>query len=108
VSTPDVFAEDRSMRVGPNQVVVTGWVDVEQVQLACRARMAVGDVDRAFQRVLQRGECGGWPPPVGYWAEGRFVLTDGRHEYLACLMHGHARMFVAWVEGLKSMAPPTR
>jgi hypothetical protein len=98
MSAPETFAVDRSMRVPPGHIVCTAWVDIWQVTLASADQMAVGDVDRAYQRALQRGDCAGWPCPVGYWDKERFVLTDGRHEYVATLMTGRRCLFVAWVE----------
>ncbi len=97
--TPQATYHDRSLVVPRSHVVKTAWVATSRVHLAHPAPMAVGDVDRAFQRVLHRGpENGGWPPPVGYWDGETFILTDGRHEYLATLMHGQRELFVAWVE----------
>jgi hypothetical protein len=98
MSTPESFPVDRSMRVDPGEVVRTAWVSVEEVRLACRDRMAVGDVAAAYQRVLARGESAGWPCPVGFWDGARFVVTDGRHEFVATLMLGRRRLLVAWVE----------
>ena len=61
------------------------------------------EVERAYRRQLELGDEQGWPPPTGYWRDdGRFVLTDGRHRYVAALMLGVEYMLVAWV-----VAPPT-
>ena len=60
--------------------------------------MAMGDLDRAYQRRLQLGEHQPWPCPRGHWEGERFVLVDGRHDYVAALMLGHGHLFVAWVE----------
>lgn len=102
------FAVDRSLLVRPGERIRTAWVDVERVSLACKARMAVGDVAAAYQRLLQQGDAAAWPPPNGHWlgdeAAGRFVIEDGRHEYVASLMLGRERILVAWVEG----EPPKR
>ena len=75
--TPILHAEDRSLSVPPGQLVVTGYVPVDAVRLACRARMAVGDVDRAYQRRLQLGHNQPWPCPRGEWDGDRFVIIDG-------------------------------
>lgn len=102
---PVDVAEDRTLRVGPGQLVRTGYVPAHRIRLACRARMAVGDVESAYRRRLQLGDSQPWPPPVGRWEEdpedGRrqFVITDGRHEYVAALMLGHRSILVAWLEG---------
>lgn len=92
------------MKVGPGHVVKTEWVPVHRVKLGNDARIAVGDVQVAYEKVLQNGaEVGSWPPPTGYWEEDEvdqvwFVICDGRHEYIARLMHGQRYIFVAWVE----------
>jgi hypothetical protein len=59
---------------------------------------ALGDVDRAFQRVLQLGDSSMWPCPNGHWDGERFVIEDGRHEYIASLMLGRTHLLVAWTE----------
>lgn len=92
------IAADRSMLVPPGRFVRTGYVDVFKVRHACRERMASGDVDRAFQKVLQLGENGAWPPPRGYWDGDTFVLEDGRHAHIGAVMAGHSHMFVAWLD----------
>ena len=99
MSAPVTQAIDRSMRVERGHIVKTAWVSADRVRLACRERMAVGDVERAYQRALGLGDCASWPPPVGYWdCNGdRFVLTDGRHEFIARLMLGQRTILVAWV-----------
>lgn len=89
--------EDRSIRVPAGQVVVTGYVAVEDVKLACRAPMAVGDVERARARLLHCGRGQPFPCPVGYWDGGRFVIKDGRHEFVAGLMLGRSHILVAWL-----------
>jgi hypothetical protein len=97
----EVTYHDRTLIVSLKQIVKTDWVPLHRVRLACPAPMAVGDVERAFKRVLDRGgENGGWPPPVGHWLvdDNVFVIDDGRHEFVASLMHGQYEIFVAWVE----------
>lgn len=90
--------QDRSLIVKPGQQVRTGYVAIFDCVLACRERMAVGDVDRAFQRVLQLGDNSMWPCPNGHWEAGRFVIEDGRHEFVASLMLGKSHILVAWIE----------
>ena len=89
--------EDRSMVVQPGQIVMTGWVDIDLCRLGCRARMSPEAVEKKWRRLLQQGDGAPWPPPVGHWDGDRFVICDGRHEYLATLMHGRTRIFVAWL-----------
>jgi len=43
-------------------------------------------VEKKFRRLLNIGDCAPWPPIVGHWENGRFVVCDGRHDYLAALM----------------------
>ena len=93
---------DRQLVVPPGQRVATGYVPVDQVRLACHDRMAVGDVERPYQRRIQLAPAQPWPPPVGAWkGEGeqlRFVIEDGRHDYVAALMLGYEWILVAWLE----------
>lgn len=96
--SPLALATDRALRVPAAHVVRTGYVDVFQVRLANRAGMAVGDVDRAYQKRLQCGPDQPFPCPNGRWEGERFVLLDGRHEWVAAVMLGHPRLLVAWVE----------
>lgn len=94
---------DRHKIVPPGKVIVTGYVNVFDIELACRERMAVGDVDRAFQKQLQLGQDSMHPCPNGFWesngARGRkFVIEDGRHEWIAQVMLGRTYILVAWLE----------
>lgn len=79
-------------------IVRTGYVPVESVILACRDRMAIGDVERAMQRRMACAPGQPWPCPVGEWRGGRFVLYDGRHEFIAALMLGVEHVLMAWIE----------
>lgn len=94
--------EDRSLVVPPGHVVRTAYVAIDQVRLACRDRMAIGDVERAYRKRLQLGSAQPWPPPVGHWDGDRFVILDGRHETVAALMLGVEYLLVAWVEKAES------
>jgi hypothetical protein len=96
--TPEATYHDRSFIVPRGATVASAWIQHHIIRFAHHGAIAIGDVERAFQRVLHRGpENGGWPPPVGYWDGGTFVLCDGRHEFIASLMHGQCELFVAWV-----------
>jgi len=93
-----MLAEDRSLAVPPGQRVVTGYAHIDQVKFACRARMAIGDVDRAYQQRLQLGDHQPWPCPRGYWEGDRYVVVDGRHSVAAALLLGQEYILVAWPE----------
>lgn len=58
VLIPDAlhYAQDRAIAVPAGRVVRSGYVDVFRVRLACRERMAVGDISAAYQKRLQAGE----------------------------------------------------
>lgn len=99
MSSPISVPEDRSMRVPPGHVVRTGYVPVAVVRLACSERMAVGDVEAAYRRRLSIAPAQPWPPPVGTWERERFVIADGRHDFVAALMLGFETVLVAWLEG---------
>lgn len=103
---PVTFAEDRSMAVPAGHIVRTGYVAVEHVTMACRDRMAPGDVKVAYELLLQMGGNQPWPSPRGHWEGERFVVVDGRHQYVASLMLGLTHMLVAWVE-VQADAQPT-
>jgi hypothetical protein len=93
-----MFTEDRTFRVPAGAIVKTGYAPIHKIKMACRARMAVGDVDRAYQKRLQLGSDQPFPPPNGYWEGDTFVVRDGRHQYIARLMLGLSHLFVAWIE----------
>ncbi len=88
---------DRAFRVPEGHTVATGYVNVWKIRLACRDRMGVEDVGKAFQKRLNLRSV--FPPPNGYWDGDEFVINDGRHEYIAALMLGDEYLLVAWVEG---------
>ena len=102
MTAPVTLAADRSMLVPAGSVVRTRYVPVFDCVLACRDRMAVGDVAAAYQKVIQLGTSSSWPCPRGYWSEGRedgaFVIVDGRHEWIASVMLGKEHILVAWIE----------
>ena len=47
-------------------------------------------------------------PIVGHWEDGRFVVCDGRHDYLAALMIGRDKLFVCWLEATPEAIPDLR
>lgn len=98
MSAPVSFALDRSMKVPPGHIVKTGYVDVFKIKLACRDRMAVGDVGAAYQKLLQLGDHEQFPCPTGKWKGKIFELHDGRHQWVASIMLGKTHMLVSWVE----------
>lgn len=89
---------DRFMAVPAGCRVVTDYVSVWNIRLECRDRMAVGDVAASYNRLLQLAPRQEHPAPFGYWQDGRFILVDGRHAYVALLMLGVEQILVAWVE----------
>ena len=91
--------EDRSMCVRPEQTVKTSWVSVDDCVLGNRERMDFAAIERAGRKLLQMGDCAPWPPIVGHWQKDRFVVCDGRHEFMASLALGREKVFVAWLEG---------
>lgn len=92
------IAEDRGMTVPAGQTVSTRYVHVDAVSLACRDRMAVGDIERAMQRRMAAAPGQPWPCPIGTWEGDRFRIIDGRHEFVAALMLGCEYVLVAWIE----------
>lgn len=96
---------DRSFLVPQGATVQTGYVPLHKVRLACRERMAVGDVAAAYQKRLQWGEQQPFPCPNGEWEGEAFVIHDGRHEYVAALMLGFEALLVAWIDNSRHPAP---
>lgn len=92
------IAEDRTMAVPPGKIVRTGYVAVGMVDLSCRERMTPGDVKAAYERLLQLGDRQPWPSPCGTWNGNRFIIEDGRHQFIASLMLGKTHIFVAWLD----------
>ncbi len=106
VVTEHDLAAARSARewAGPavpaGHLVQTGYVPTENV--VCHApfghQLLPAEVERAYRRQLELGDEQAWPPPTGYWREDhRFVLTDGRNRFVACLMLGLEHLLVAWL-----------
>lgn len=91
------------MCVQPHQVVRTAWVDIDLCRLSFRLPMSPEAVEKKYRRLLNLGDGAPWPPVVGHWENGRFVVCDGRHDYLAALMIGREKQFVCWLE-----TPPDR
>jgi hypothetical protein len=89
--------EDRSMCVQPGEGVTADWIDIDCCRLGSRVQMSPEAVEKKFRKLLQQDQAGSWPPIVGHWNGARFVVDDGRHEYLAALMIGRARLFVCWL-----------
>jgi hypothetical protein len=91
-------SEDRSMCVQPHQVVRTAWIDIDLCKLGFRLLMSPEAVEKKFRRLLNLGDGAPWPPVVGHWEGERFLVDDGRHDYLAALMIGRDKLFVCWLE----------
>jgi hypothetical protein len=99
------FVEDRSMLVQPGEQVVTMWIPIDQCVLGNRTRMDLGAIDLKYRKLLQLGEAQTWPPIVGEWGDdNRFVVLDGRHEYLAALALGREQLFVAFKQSAELSA----
>ena len=96
---PVLTPQDRSISVAPGTRVVTGYVAIEQIRMANRSRMAVGDVEAAYRKQLALGDHQAFPCPNGRWDGERFVLLDGRHAFISALMLGFTHLLVAWTEG---------
>lgn len=93
--------DERSIELPPGWTITTGYVAIDTARLGCRDRMAIGDVEHSMRRLLELGASQPWPCPRGYWDHDRFVIVDGRHQYVAALLLGHEHLLVAWP------SPPT-
>jgi len=91
---------DRSLVIGQDQIVKTAWIDINRCIMGNRTPMATEAVDKAVRRLINQGNCGSWPPINGHWSPDgqRFIINDGRHEYIASLIRGMEKVFVAWVD----------
>lgn len=89
---------DRSLSVPPGKIIKTQYVSVWDCKMACRERMAVGDINGAYQKLLQLGDHSSWPCINGFWDDEGFTIMDGRHEYIASLMLGREFILVAWTD----------
>ena len=78
--------------------IVTGYVETHRVRMACRDRMSIGDVERAYRRQLSLGLIEAWPCPVGEWDGDTFVLRGWTSCLRAALMLGIEWLLVAWIE----------
>jgi hypothetical protein len=83
-------------------------VDIDLCRLSFRLPMSPEAVEKKYRRLLNLGECAPWPPIVGHWEDGRFVVCDGRHDYLASLMIGRDKLFVCWLEAAPQAIPDLR
>ena len=90
---------DRALVVPPGHTVKSAYVDIHYLRFACRARMAVGDVEAAYRRALRVGPAQVHPTPNGTWDGGWFMVADGRHTVVALLMLGYTHVLVTWIEG---------
>lgn len=89
---------DRSMCVRPDQNVRTAWININVCELGNRSRMSPEAVEAKYRRLLCMGDDAPWPPIVGHWEQDKFIVMDGRHEFVASLMLGRTRLLVCWVE----------
>lgn len=95
---PVTITQDRSIAVPPGYIPVSRYVSIDKITVACRDTMAIGDVDRAYQKRLQLGEYQPYPCPRGHWEGETFVIEDGRHEFVGALMLGFSHLLVTWLE----------
>jgi hypothetical protein len=90
--------EDRSLYVQPHETVRVAWVDIDCCVLGNRTPLTPEAVEKKWRQLLQQDQAASWPCLVGHWCGERFVVCDGRHEYIAALMRGRAEVLVAWLE----------
>ena len=54
------------------------------------------------------GDGAPWPSIVVHWEDSRFVVCDGRHDYLAAPMIGRDKLFVCRLEAAPEALPDLR
>lgn len=96
--TKATFQIDKSLSVPPGKKVVTDYVHIDKVKMACKDKMAIGDVNEKYQLVLQNAPNCIFPAPVGHWDNDRFVVVDGRHTFMAYVLLGYEYILVSWME----------
>lgn len=92
------FYGDKTLAVPPGKVVVTGYVAIDKIRLACTTPMALGDVREKYELIKQNRPAALWPPPIGWWEGDTFVIWDGRHHKIGYEMNGYQYILVAWLE----------
>ena len=85
----------REFLIPEGKIVKTQYVPVKDVYLGCHDRMAVGDVKLVYDELIQTGPK--FPCPFGEWHGNRFMIIDGRHEFLAYVMLGYDHILVSWL-----------
>jgi hypothetical protein len=91
------MVEDRSFVVQPGQQVAVEWIGIDLCVLGSRLPLTPEAVEKKWRKLLQQDEAASWPPLVGHWSGPRFVIDDGRHEFVAALMRGRVRVLVCWL-----------
>lgn len=91
------------MEVPAGKVVRTAYVPIERCRLGNRAPMAIGDVREKFEIIQQIKPQAIFPGPMGHWEGETFVVLDGRHTYVAYLMHGFRHILVSWLETIEDI-----
>ena len=95
---------DKHVKVPKGARVYVEYVPIDRIRLGSKKPVAIGDVNDKYQLILQNRPACIFPCPVGFWdgaqedAASRFVIQDGRHSYIAYLMHGYESILVAWIE----------
>ncbi|QRQ99694.1 hypothetical protein [Dyadobacter sandarakinus] len=98
---PHIFI-DKSISVKPGGVVKTGYVKTENVVLLCKDPMSKGDISEKYELVKQNAPNQIFPCPIGHFREdGRFVILDGRHTFIALVMNGFESILVSWIDNEK-------
>lgn len=94
-------AMDRSLYVKRNQLVKTAQIDIDCCKLGSRVGMSPEAVEKKYRKLLCQGDDAACQPPIiGHWEGDRFIVQDGRHQYLATLMLGRDQIFVAQLEDM--------
>ena len=67
-------------------------MDIDLCRLDFQLPMNPEAVEKKYRRLLNIGDCAPWPPVVVHWEGERFLVDDGRHDYLAALMLGRDKL----------------
>lgn len=87
------------MIIPPGHIIRSGYVPTGDIVFPLTgATMAPASVREKIDMYSAIKDQEAYPLPIVRWVDGKPVLMDGRHRYLAHLMLSRPQMLVAWTE----------
>lgn len=89
--------------VPPGYVVRYGYVRFGQVDFANHSGLYKPAIDRHIETLVAGAAGGGQPmnAPSGFWRDGAFIITHGRHRFLAAVIVGFEHILIRWLEAIQ-------